>query len=45
VLVVGKTFLLEHMLNKDGKGRVEVLKGKTLHQLMDKFMVLSSPNI
>jgi hypothetical protein len=45
VLAIGKTFLLEHLLNKDGKGPMEVLKGKTLHQVMDKFMVLSSPNI
>jgi hypothetical protein len=44
-LVANKTFLSEHLLNKDGKGPVEVLKGHKLHQVMDKFIALSSPNI
>jgi hypothetical protein len=33
------------LLNKDGEGQVEVLKGDKLHQVMDKFIVLSSPNV
>jgi hypothetical protein len=45
VLVANKTFLSEHLLNKDGKGPVEVLKGNKLHQVMDKFIILSSPNV
>jgi len=45
VLVASKTFLSEHLLNKDGEGQVEVLKGDKLHQVMDKFIVLSSPNV
>jgi hypothetical protein len=43
-LVANKTFLFEHLLNKDGKGLVEVSKGNKLHQVMDKFIALSSPN-
>ncbi len=31
VLVVGKTFLLEHLLNEDGQGPMEVFKGDKLH--------------
>jgi hypothetical protein len=44
-LVVSKSFFFEHLLNKDGKGLVEVLKGKKLHQMMDKFITLFSPNV
>jgi hypothetical protein len=44
-LAVSKTFLLEHLLNRDGQGAVEVLKGKKLHQMMDKFLALSFPNV
>jgi len=40
-----KTFLLEHLLNEDGHGLVEVLKGDKLRQVMDKFLALSSPNV
>jgi hypothetical protein len=45
VLATNKTFISEHLLNKDGKRPVEVMKGKKLHQVMDKFMTLSSPNV
>jgi hypothetical protein len=45
VLAISKTFFFEHLLNEDGEGLVEVLKGDKLHQVMDKFIVLSSPNI
>jgi len=44
-LVVSKFFFFEHLLNKDGKGLVEVLKGKKLQQMMDKFITLFSPNV
>ncbi len=30
-LATSKTFLSEHLLNKDGQGPVEVLKGDKLH--------------
>jgi len=43
-LIVSK-ILLEHLLNKDGQGLVEVFKGDKLCQVMDKFIVLSSPNV
>jgi hypothetical protein len=33
------------MLNKDGEGPMEVLKIKKLHQVMDKFITLSSFNV
>jgi len=45
VLATSKTFLFEPLLNEDGQGPMEVLKGNKLHQLMDKFIVLSSPNV
>jgi hypothetical protein len=45
VLVVSKTFLSEHLLNKDGEGPLKVLKGDKLRQVMDKFITLSPPNI
>ncbi len=45
VLATSKTFLLEHLLNKDRKGLVEVLKGEKLHQVMDKFIALFLPNV
>jgi divalent metal cation (Fe/Co/Zn/Cd) transporter len=44
-LVASKTFLLEYLFNKDGKGQVEVFKADKLHQVMDKFIRLSSPNV
>ncbi len=44
-LVTSKTFLFEHLLNKDGEGLVEVFKGNKLCLVMDKFITLSSPNI
>jgi hypothetical protein len=44
VLVVSKTFLSKHLLNKDGKRPLEVFKGDKLHQVMDKFITLFSPN-
>jgi hypothetical protein len=44
-LVANKTFFTKHLLNKDGEGIVEVLKGKKLRQVMDKFRTLSSFNV
>jgi hypothetical protein len=44
-LDASKTFLLEHLLNEDGQGLVEVLKGDKLHQVMDKFLALYSSNV
>jgi hypothetical protein len=43
--VVSNFIFLEHMLNKDGKGPMEVLKRKKLHQVMDKFITLFSFNV
>jgi len=45
VLATSKTFILEHLLNKDGEGLVEVLKGEKLRQVMDKFIALFLPNV
>jgi hypothetical protein len=44
-LVVGRTFISEHLLNEDGQGLVEILKGDKLHQVMEKFLALFSPNV
>ncbi len=45
VLATNKTFISEYLLNKDGKRLVEVMKGKKLHQVMDKFITLSSSDV
>jgi hypothetical protein len=45
VFAGSKTFLFEHLLNEDGEGLVEILKGNKLRQMMDKFIMLSSPNV
>jgi hypothetical protein len=45
MLATSKTFFSQHLLNEDGEGSMEVLKGKKLHQMMDKFVTLFSPNI
>jgi hypothetical protein len=45
VLVASKTFFLEHLLNVDGQGLMEVLKGDKFYQVMDKFLALSSLNV
>ncbi len=42
---VNKFFLSKHLLNGDGQGPVEVLKGDKLCQVMDKFLALFSPNV
>lgn len=44
-LVANNYFFSKHLLNKDGEGPVEVLKGIKLHQMMDMFIVLSLPNV
>jgi hypothetical protein len=44
-LTTNKKFIFKHLLNEDGKGLIEVLKGNNLHQMMDKFIVLSLPNV
>jgi hypothetical protein len=33
------------LLNEDREELVEILKGKKLHQVMDKFITLFSPNV
>jgi hypothetical protein len=45
VLVISRTFLSKHLLDEDGEGPMEVLNGNKLHQAMDKFIMLSSPNV
>ncbi len=40
-----QNILVKHLFNDDGEGLVEFLKGDKLHQVMDKFMTLCSPNI
>jgi hypothetical protein len=35
----------KNLLNKDGEGPMELLKGDKLHQVMDKFTTLCSPNV
>jgi hypothetical protein len=45
MLATSKTFLSQHLLNEDGEGSMEVLEGEKLHQMMDKFVTLFSPNI
>ncbi len=44
-MATSKTFLAKHLLNENGEGLVEFLKGNKLHQVMDKFVTLCSPNI
>ncbi len=44
-LVVGKTFISKNLLNEDGQGLVEILKGDKLCQVMEKFLALFSPNV
>jgi hypothetical protein len=44
-LVGNKTFFFEHILNKDAIGLVEFFKGMKLHEMMDKFITMCSPNI
>ncbi len=45
VLSARKTFLFCHLFHGDGKGLVELLKGKKLNQKLLKFAPLCSPNI
>jgi hypothetical protein len=45
VLAASIIFLLEHLLNEEGQGPVEVFNGDKLHQVMDKFLALSFPNV
>jgi hypothetical protein len=45
VLATSKTFLFKHLVHEDREGQEEVFKGKTLCQMMDKFIALSSPNV
>jgi len=44
-LVASKTFISKNLLNKDGQGLVEILKGDKLCQVMEKFLALFSPNV
>jgi len=45
VLFASKTFLFRHLFHGNGKGLVELLKGKKLNQKLLKFTPLCSPNI
>ncbi len=45
VLAASNFFLSEHLLKENGEGPMEVLKCNKLHQMVDKFIALSSPNI
>ncbi len=45
VLATSIIFLLEHLLNEEGQGPVEVFNSDKLHQVMDKFLALSFPNV
>jgi hypothetical protein len=44
-LAKDKTFFFEHVLNKDVIGLMELFKRMKLHELMDKFTTMCSPNI
>jgi hypothetical protein len=44
-LSVSKSFLLRVLFNNDGKGRMELLKGEKLNQMLLKFVPLCSPSI
>jgi hypothetical protein len=44
VLVVNEMFLSQHLFNEDGDNPLELLKGKQLEKVMDKFMPLCSSN-
>ncbi len=37
--------MVKHLFNDDGEGPMEFLKGTKLHQVMDKFTTLCSPNV
>jgi len=37
--------MVEQLFNEDGEGPMEFLKGDKLHQVMDKFTTLCSPNV
>jgi hypothetical protein len=45
VLATSKTFLFEHLLNKDGDNLMELLQGNKFTQMMDKFTTLCFPNV
>jgi hypothetical protein len=40
-----QNLLVEHLFNDSGEGLVEFLKVDKLHQVMDKFTTLYSPNV
>ncbi len=44
-LATSKTFFSKHLLNEDGQGPMEVFKGDKLHQMTNKFFVVSSPDV
>jgi hypothetical protein len=44
-LNASKTFLAHHLFNENGEGHVEIIQGEKLHNVMDKFQPLYSPNI
>ncbi len=44
-LAGNKTFFFEHVVNKDVTSLMELLKIMKLHEMMDKFTTMCSPNI
>lgn len=44
-LFVNKAFMSQYLFNEDGNNLVEVVKGKQLNNVMDKFIPLKSSNI
>jgi hypothetical protein len=44
-LFVSKALMSQYLFNEDGNNLVEVVKGKQLNNVMDKFIPLKSSNI
>jgi hypothetical protein len=45
MLATSKTFVSQHLLNDNGEGPVEPLKGNKLWQMMDRFTTFCFPNV
>jgi hypothetical protein len=43
ILFMSKTFFSHHLLNKDGKGPMELLKGEKIDQMLLKFAPFCVP--
>jgi hypothetical protein len=44
-LNVNKTFLITHLFDDNGDGLMDLLKGKQLEQIQNKFLKLNLPNV